>query len=176
MPCWGARERLLFPPGAAETTIGQRTALLYSVLQCSPTHLRPSWIASNSSGPGAYTQADQQRGAQSNLTFLLFVAANKHWERKERGREQRAALTGGCLMVLHWEALHSFSSQLLSLYSPPQWWQSYWLSLWYILACTSTHCIHILSLRAVVSKTFPFLCKYSENAHHHKFGPASVCP
>lgn len=27
MPCWGARERLLFPPGAAETTISQCLAL-----------------------------------------------------------------------------------------------------------------------------------------------------
>lgn len=35
MPCWGARERLLFPPGAAETTIGQCIALHCSVVQYS---------------------------------------------------------------------------------------------------------------------------------------------
>lgn len=33
MPCWGARERLLFPPGAAETTIGQCVALQRSAVQ-----------------------------------------------------------------------------------------------------------------------------------------------
>lgn len=145
MPCWGARERLLFPPSAAETTIGQCSALHCIVVQCSavlcsPAHPSLSWPASSGSpGPGTHTPADQQRGAQSTLTFLLPVPAKKHWERKERGREQRAALTGGCLMVLLWEALQSSSSRLLSLHSPQQWWQSYWLPLWYIPACISVH-------------------------------------
>ena len=145
MPCWGARERLFFPPGAAETTIGQCIAVQCSAVQCSavqwsPAHPSRSWTASSSSpGPGVHTPTLQQRGAQSNLTFQLSVAAKKHWERKERGREQRAALTGGCLMVLLWEALQPFSSRLLTLHSPKQWWQSYWLPVWYIPAYTSLH-------------------------------------
>lgn len=35
MPCWGARERLLFPHGAGETTISQRIALQSSAVHCS---------------------------------------------------------------------------------------------------------------------------------------------
>ncbi|CAB1436385.1 unnamed protein product [Pleuronectes platessa] len=100
MPCWGARERLLFPPCAVETTISQYIALL-----CRPAHPSLSRAASSTSGSpspgqGAHTPADQQRGAQSSLTFLLPAPAKRRCERKERGSEQRAALTGRCLMVL----------------------------------------------------------------------------
>lgn len=35
MPCWGTRERLLFPPSAAETTISQCIALHCIIVRCS---------------------------------------------------------------------------------------------------------------------------------------------
>lgn len=143
MPCWGARERLLFPHGVGGTTISQCIALQSSAVQCNPAHSSLSWVAnsSNSSnGPGAYTPAHQQRRAQSNLAFLLSEPAKKRWERKERGREQRAALTGGWLMVGLWEALQSFSSWLLFfLCSPRQWRQKYWLPLRCSPACRFLH-------------------------------------
>lgn len=113
MPCWGARERRLFPLCATETTISQCSAV-----QCSPAHRSLAQPAS-SPGRGPRTTADQQRGAQSSLTFLLSVAAKKHWERKERGREQRVPLIGGWLMVLLREAQWPLSSLFHSLH-PPQ--------------------------------------------------------
>lgn len=90
-----------------------------SAVRCSAAHPSLRWAVSSSRGSGAHTPADRQRRAQSNFTFLLSVPAKKCWERKDRGREQRAALIEGWLMVLLWDALQSLSSRLLSLHSPP---------------------------------------------------------
>ena len=95
MPCWGARERL----SSLLVLQKQQSA---SALHCRPVQrsaLQPilplSWTTSSGPGPGTHNPADQHRGAQSNHTFLLSVPAKRRWERKERGREQSAAVTGG---------------------------------------------------------------------------------
>lgn len=72
----------------------------HCALQCSAASPSLCWMACSGPGPVPHTPADQHRGAQNTLTFLLSVPAKKRWERKERGTEQRAGLTGGCLMVL----------------------------------------------------------------------------
>lgn len=110
MPCWGARERLLFPPGAAETTIGQCIAVQCSAVQCSPAHPSLSWTASSSGGGPGTRRSHPSRPAKRSTEQSHIPAACACQE--ALGTERKRERTESCS---HWRlpngvALRSTSS------------------------------------------------------------------
>lgn len=83
MPCWGNRERLLFTPSAAGTTISHCTAQKYNAVQCSAVQNRAeqsraerpiltrAGVPAAAPGPGAHTPTDQHRATSHSCWARL---------------------------------------------------------------------------------------------------------
>ena len=134
MPCWGARERLLFPPVAAETTIGQCSAV-QPILAEAKTPAAAAAAAAAAQVPALTLQQEGQREAQSSPHIPAVCACQE-----ALGTERKRQRTESCS---HWKlpsaaALRSTPGSFSSP-SPQQWGLSYWLPLCNIPACMSLH-------------------------------------